>query len=112
MVHRHDQVDRRTACAAALGWLALPRGAFAQPARRAARVAFLVEGPIDEAIERDALAPFRRGLKELGYVEGANLVVSARSADGRNEALDERAAELLRLAPDVLLAAFPAAAFA
>jgi putative ABC transport system substrate-binding protein len=42
-------------------------------------------------------------LRELGYVEGANLAVDRRFADGRIERLDELAAELVRLNPDILV---------
>lgn len=100
------------ACAAGLAWLASPRRAFAQTPARVARIAFLIEPPLDDAIERAAVAPFRRGLKELGYVEGTTFVLSVRSADGRNDALPSLAAELMRSAPDVLVAAFPAATLA
>ena len=112
MDRRQSRVARRAVCAVGLAWLASPRGALAQTASRTARVGFLIEPSIDDAIERTVLGPFRSGLTNLGYVEGANLVLSVRSAAGRNDALDERAAELLRLAPDVLVAAFPAATYA
>ena len=46
----------------------------------------------------------RSGLRDLGYVEGRNLVVSYRYADGKSERLPELAAELANLKPDVLLA--------
>jgi ABC-type uncharacterized transport system substrate-binding protein len=50
------------------------------------------------------LRPFLRGLHELGYVEGQNLVVERRSADGKPERLPSLAAELLRLNLDMILA--------
>jgi putative ABC transport system substrate-binding protein len=46
----------------------------------------------------------RSGLRDLGYVEGRNLVVSYRYAEGKSERLPELAAELANLKPDVLLA--------
>jgi putative tryptophan/tyrosine transport system substrate-binding protein len=46
---------------------------------------------------------FREGLRELGYVEGQNLAIEVRWAEGRVERLPELAAELVRLQPDVLV---------
>src|SRR5437868_15195667 len=48
---------------------------------------------------------FRRGLRDLGYVEGRNLVIEARYDDGNTEGLNARAAELVRLKVDVIFAA-------
>ena len=106
-----DVLGRRAAVAALLGWLALPRRAFAQPAPRAGRIGFLIEPSVDAAIERGVLAPFRRGMRELGHVEGASFVLTVRSAAGKNDALDAAAVDLLRLEPDVVVAAFPSAAY-
>ena len=112
-MHRSCNVSRRTACVAGLTLLAPARAVFAQAAAaRVARVAFLLEPPVDGPIEQGVVAPFRRALKELGYVEGVNLVLTVRSADGRNAALPELASELLRPPPDVLVTAFPAAILA
>ena len=47
---------------------------------------------------------FRTGMKELGYVEGRNLVIEARFAEGSTEALDRFAVELVGLKPRVLVA--------
>jgi putative ABC transport system substrate-binding protein len=46
----------------------------------------------------------RRGLRDLGYTEGQNLVIEYRYAEGRPERLPDLAAELARLRPEVLLA--------
>ena len=48
---------------------------------------------------------FRQGLRELGYVEGQNIAIEFRTADGRPERLPDLAAELLRLKVDVIVAA-------
>jgi putative ABC transport system substrate-binding protein len=45
----------------------------------------------------------RRGLRDLGYVEGQNLFIEYRYAEGRPERLPELAADLVRAKPDVLL---------
>src|SRR5688500_5915338 len=46
---------------------------------------------------------FRLGLRELGYVEGENIVVEWRRADGQEDRLPQLAKELLRLDLDVLV---------
>ena len=49
----------------------------------------------------------RRGLRELGYVEGSNIVIEARYAEGRLDRLHELAADLVRLKVDVIVTAAP-----
>jgi putative ABC transport system substrate-binding protein len=49
------------------------------------------------------LDAFRRGLHELGYLEGQNLIIDYRSADGRPERLAQLAAELVRAKVDVIV---------
>jgi len=46
---------------------------------------------------------FRRGLRELGYVEGQNIALEARSAEGDNRRLPALAAELVSLKPDLIV---------
>lgn len=58
---------------------------------------------------RDA---FRQGLRELGYMEGQNIVIEDRSAEGRLERLPDLAAELVRLKVDVIVASTTAPALA
>jgi putative ABC transport system substrate-binding protein len=48
---------------------------------------------------------FRQGLRDLGYVQGQNIVIDFRNAEGKPERLPDLAAELLRLKVDVLVAA-------
>jgi putative tryptophan/tyrosine transport system substrate-binding protein len=47
---------------------------------------------------------FRQGLRDLGYVEGKNIVIDYRYAEGKSERLPDLAAELVRLKVDVILA--------
>lgn len=83
----------------AVALLFLAAAAEAQPARKTVGV-LLFSTP-----EGDAnLAAFRRGLAELGYVEGRNLTLVYRYADGKPERLPAQAAELVALAPDLIFA--------
>jgi ABC-type uncharacterized transport system substrate-binding protein len=92
------------ALAAAFALLAAPLAAPAQQPGKTARVGFfsIVTSPfLDEA--------FRQGLRELGYVEGQNIAIEYRSAEGKDERLPGLAAELVRLKVDVIVAASPPA---
>ena len=95
-------VDRRTfigGVASAL--LAAPLAAHAQQAGKVFRIGILETIPAAQnAANLDAL---RKGLRELGYVEGRNLIIEYRSADGRAERFPELASELLRLKADLIV---------
>jgi len=101
---------RRTASSAVVLLAASP--VRAQVADRKPRIGFFTEAPLDEVWQRAALEPFRRGLSELGYIDGQNIVLEIRSAQGKNELLKPLMNELLQLKLDVLVTAFPAAAMA
>ena len=90
--------------------LASPQVIRAQVVVRKARIGFLTEPSLDHVVQRAIFEPFRQGLRELGYVEGQNIVIEFRSADGKYERLRELADELLQLQLDVLVAAWPAPA--
>ena len=81
--------------------------ADAQRARAMPRVGFLVPGPVPFLD-----APFWRGMRDLGYIEGKTLVVDRRSADGDFARLPALATELVKLRPDVIVALLTAAAIA
>jgi putative ABC transport system substrate-binding protein len=87
----------------AVGLLAMPPNAAAQPPGKVARIGYL--GNASPALERDAIDAFRQGLRELGYAEGHNLLVEFRWAEGRYERFPELVAELVRLKVDVILTA-------
>ena len=94
-------MDRRAFLAGANALLAAPLGAEAQPARKVYRIGILERtSPETNAANFDA---FRQGLRELGYVEGKNLVIEYRSADGRDERFAGLATELVRLNVDLIL---------
>src|SRR5260221_7807917 len=60
----------------------------------------------------ELLAAFRRGLADIGYVEGRSVAVDYRSSDGRSDRLTPLAAELVRLAPHLIFAASSGSAVA
>ncbi len=82
--------------------LASPLVTRAQQAAKVYRVGYLTAGPVT-ANPRN-LEAFRQGLRELGWVEGQNIVIEYRSAEGRLDRLPELAAELVRLKVDVIAA--------
>jgi putative tryptophan/tyrosine transport system substrate-binding protein len=71
---------------------------------RVARVAFLYFGSRRAAQETGRYAAFTQGLRELGYVDGRNLALDARFADGSTERLAPLVAEVVRSRPDVVVA--------
>src|SRR6266487_156934 len=80
---------------------ALPLAARAQQPGRIWRIGVLETSPAaSNAANFDA---FRKGLRELGYVEGQNLILDYRSADGRAERFPQLAAESLRLNVDLIV---------
>jgi len=81
--------------------LGFPPGSEAQQARKIARVGILLFSTPDGDAN---LAALQRGLGELGYVEGKNLTMLYRFAEGRPERLAALAAELAALQPDVIFA--------
>ncbi len=73
----------------------------AQSPVKAARIGVLSGGTTStEAVRHEA---FRQGLNELGYVEGRNIVIEYRYAEGKTERLPALAAELVRLNVDLIL---------
>lgn len=84
--------------------LELPLSAHAQPHSPIAKVGIFANGGPNTSPTIDS---FRRGLRDLGYVEGQNLFVEVRWAEGRFERMPEHAAELVRWKPDVLVATAP-----
>jgi ABC-type uncharacterized transport system substrate-binding protein len=96
-------MDRRAFLAGAAGLLAAPLAAEAQQADQIARIGYLAADLVSTNPRfREA---FRQGLRELGYVEGRNVVIEYRDAKGHLERLPALAAELVALKVDVILAA-------
>jgi ABC-type uncharacterized transport system substrate-binding protein len=89
--------------AAALAW---PLGAGAQPSSNIWRMGFIARG---HETFYDALF---EGLRELGYVEGRNLIVERRYAGDHTERFQEFAAEMVRLKADIIIVVTTPAALA
>ena len=87
--------------------LAAPLAAEAQPAAKIFRIGYLATNPTPHFQEA-----FRQGLRDLGYVEGRNLVIEDRDAEGKPERLPALAAELVGLKVDVFVASGTPAALA
>ena len=85
-----------------VGLLSAPLAAEAQPAGKVYRIGCLHLGPREPSAH--LLKALEEGLRELGYVQGQNLVIEYRFADGKAERLADLAAELVRLKPDVIIA--------
>ncbi|MBI3826880.1 MAG: ABC transporter substrate-binding protein [Candidatus Rokubacteria bacterium] len=96
-------MNRRTfICWLTLGTLSAPLAAEAQPAAKIARIGFLANNPAGSPHLREA---FLQGLRDLGYVEGRNVVIEYRSAEGKWDRFPALAAELVALKVDVIVAA-------
>lgn len=86
----------------------LPRLATAQPAEKVARVGRLAA--VSEVDDTGNLVAFRRGMAELGWVEGRNLTIESRFADGLADRLPALVAELVRARVDVIVVSSSAGA--
>jgi ABC-type uncharacterized transport system substrate-binding protein len=86
-----------------LSLLTVPRTAKTQQAGGTVTIGYL--GNASPALEATLVAAFREGLRQLGYVEGQNLVITYRWAEGQQEQHAVLAQELVRLQPDVILTA-------
>src|SRR5262245_17089419 len=72
----------------------------AQQSSKVYRIGMLVGGSV--ATHSRRIDAFRQGLHELGYVEGKNIIIEYKYADGKSERFAGLAAEILRLKPDVI----------
>jgi putative ABC transport system substrate-binding protein len=84
---------------------ALSLSAEAQQAGKVPRIANLIGSSPSAYLARTEA--FRQGLRELGYVEGKNIIIELRSAEGKLDRLPALAAELVRLKVDVIVTAGP-----
>ncbi|HEV2056384.1 MAG TPA: ABC transporter substrate-binding protein [Methylomirabilota bacterium] len=86
--------------------LAVPLAAEAQAPAKVPRIGFLTT---PSRTNDPRLGAFLQGLRELGYVEGQNIAIEYRFAEGRPERLPALAAELVRLKVDVIVTGGPPA---
>ena len=91
------------------GLLAAPLAVVAQPAGKIHRVGFLSPTSASDAENPGRLGALQEGLRELGYMEGQNIVIESRWAEGKYERLSGLATELVRLKVDVIVTYAPPA---
>jgi putative ABC transport system substrate-binding protein len=83
--------------------LALCGSVSAQQAKNVHRIGYLYQGDrISESVRSDSI---RRALRELGYIEGQNIAIEYRYAEGNVDRVPELAADLVRLKVDLILVA-------
>jgi putative ABC transport system substrate-binding protein len=93
-------MNRRDAVAALLAIGAAPLAAHAQQSAKIRRIGLLSPfSPSATAVWHQA---FRLGLRDLGWVEGKNISIEYRYAEGRNDRLPDLAADLVRLKVDII----------
>jgi putative ABC transport system substrate-binding protein len=95
-----EQLKRRAFIALLCGAAAWPLAAHAQQASKLPTIGFLGASP---SIESQRVAAFVQRLRELAWIDGRNLTIEYRWAEGRNERYAEAAAELVRLKVDVIV---------
>src|SRR5262245_43583079 len=91
------------------GAAAWPLGARAQQPERMRRIGVLMALAADDPAGQARMTAFVQGLAQLGWLDGRNLRVDSRWAAGDTNRYRSYAAELLELAPDVVLAVGSAA---
>ena len=98
-------IGRREFIALLGGVPAWPLAARAQQAEQVRRIGVLMNLAADDPLGQPRLAAFQQGLQELGWTEGRNVQIGTRWAAGKADRFRTYAAELVGLAPDVILAA-------
>src|SRR5438034_3544048 len=93
-------MDRRDTVLALLALGAAPLAAEAQQAAKVARIGYLTTSL---GVNPHLPEAFRQGLRDLDYVEGRNLVIEYREAEGKADRLPALAAELVALKVDVIV---------
>ncbi len=78
--------------------------AAAQPPEKMPRVGYISPGASSDPVRQRRLEAFRQGLRDLGYVEGRNVAIESRWAEGKYERYPALAADLVRLKVHVIVA--------
>jgi len=99
-------IGRVSVCLLLTAWLLTSGHVEAQEPTKIPRIGFLSSLSPSSITARTE--SFRRGLRDLGYVEGKNIVIEWRYAEGNADRLKELAAELVRLKVDVIVTGGPA----
>ncbi len=105
-------MKRREFIALLGGMSVWPSCLCAERAPKVARIGLLATGALDSADQQVTLDAFRQGLRERGYVEGQNVVIEYRTADGKIERFPQLAKELVPLDLDLIVASNTPAALA
>jgi putative ABC transport system substrate-binding protein len=98
----NKKITRRAFCSVLL---ALPFSAQAQQPTKIPRIGYLIGASLSNNSTR--IEAFRQGLRELGYIEGKNIVIEWRSAEEKLDRLPALAAELVRLKVDIIVTGGP-----
>jgi putative ABC transport system substrate-binding protein len=93
------RVQRRDFLIATGAMLVAPLGAEAQQPGKVYRIGYLSANAASQGVSR----PFRDALKELGYIEGRNLVIESRFADTKMDELPALAKDLVRVGVDIIV---------
>jgi putative ABC transport system substrate-binding protein len=98
-------IDKRLALAVAFAFSVLftPPPTEAQQRVRLPRIGYL--GTSSASLEPELVKAFQKGLRDLGYVEGQNIAIEYRWAEGNDHRLPDLVAELVRLKVDLILTA-------
>jgi putative ABC transport system substrate-binding protein len=88
-------------CGSAAAW---PLAARAQQSERMRRIGVLMPWPANDAEGQSRLTAFTQALPQLGWIDGQNVRIDYRFGDGKADTMRKYAAELVALAPDVILA--------
>src|SRR5215813_10022047 len=93
---------KMTICLFAAALLSNASFAEAQQAKKVPRIGYLGQGA--PSPNSPNLEAFREGMRQLGYVEGQNIIIEYRHAESRTERFPELAADLVRLKVDIIVA--------
>jgi putative ABC transport system substrate-binding protein len=94
---------RKLVMALAAVALGAPLASVAQQQGKVWRIGFLATRRRPVSFDFDFIGPFTQGMRDLGYVEGKNLLIEWRFANGKYERLPGLAGELVRMKPEVIV---------
>ena len=95
---------RKLVIALVAGALAAPLSTFAQMRAKTAQIGFLYFGSRQSAMETGRLAAFVQAMHDLGYIEGKNLTIQSRFAEGKADRVAALTAEIVKANVDVIVA--------